>query len=173
MANLSDPREPAEVPAPIPPLNDIIAEGSREIGTQVRSAVGSILKKGDFVDDTRLRKWGPKGAKYFFEVLQRRIAEESRSPRPGELSAQTAIDRLPQADAGAERNKVMSPCHNGPPVSTERDWTAQQRNRWSTQARAIMRGMLVAALLFVGAVTFIRLSPKLVPVIQQQIQNWR
>jgi hypothetical protein len=171
MANLSDPKEPAEMPAPVPQLNNIIAEGSREIGSQVRSAVGSILETGNFVDDTRLRKWGPQGAKYFFELLQRRVADKSQSLPPGERSAQNAIDRLPKADAGAEPNRVTSPRHNDPPVSTEKDWTAQQRNRWSTRARAIMRGMLVAALLFVGAMAFIRLLLTLVPVIQQQIQN--
>ena len=172
MANLSDPREPAKVPAPIPPLNNIIAEGSREIGAQVRAAVGIILEKGDFVDDTRLRKWGPKGAKYFFEVLQRRIAEEARPARPGEFLAQTTIDGLPRVDAGAER-KVVLPNHNGSPVSTEQDWAAQQYNRWSTQARSIARGMIVAALLLAGTAVFIRLSSSLVLAVQQQTKNWR
>jgi hypothetical protein len=164
-------KEPAGEPAPIPPLKNIISEGSREIGAQARAAVETILAKGDFASPAQLSKWGPSGAKYFFKVLQQRLAGE-RQPAPVALPAQAAVDPQPCAEGGAERGRVVTPRHKGPPVTTDRDWIAQQYNRWPTRTRAIVHGMLVAAALLAGAAMVVRLWPSLVAAAQQQIQNW-
>ena len=56
MAKHPDPKEPAMVPAPIPPLRDIIAEGNNEIAAQARAAVENVVSKGDFASSAQLRK---------------------------------------------------------------------------------------------------------------------
>ena len=178
MAKHPDPKEPAMVPAPIPPLRDIIVEGNREIAAQARAAVENVVSKGDFASSAQLRKWGPRGAKYFFDVLQGKIAEKSRpakkqSARSSAPSVPVAADHHAPIHDGAASGKATKRHHRGTAVTTERDWIAQQRHRWSVRTRAILHGLLVATVLFAGAAVFIRLWPGLMPAVLQQIQNWR
>jgi hypothetical protein len=171
MSTRSETKEPAEVPPPPPPFKTIISEGSREIGAQARAAVETILTGGEFASPAQLRKWGPHGAKYFFNVLQQRLAAESQ-PTTVAAPVQAAMDPGPHAEGDVERGSTVTPRRKGPPITTEHDWTTQQHHRWPTRTRAIFQGMFIAVVLFAGAAMFIRLWPALMAAVQQQIQNW-
>lgn len=168
MSEHSKQGEPAKKPALIPPLNSIIEEGSKEIGAQARAAVESIMTKGGFADSTQLRKWGPSGAKYFLTVLQRRIAEKSRSEQTAVATAARASGRKRSALGGAEEGKTQATKRKRAPVAMDRHWTDQQRNRWSVRTRAVLHGILIAATLLVGAAMIIRIWPTLVAAVQHQ-----
>ncbi|MEY9154922.1 hypothetical protein [Bradyrhizobium japonicum] len=169
--------KPANKPARIPVASKIIAEGNREIGAQIRAAVDRILHKGASVSSADLRKWGPRGVGYFFEVLRRRIAEDMSSTA---LPAQPVVPPARQA-TGDRVRRTNSPQTAKkdkadpatPPVSTERDWAVQQSNRWSTRTRVLMRGIIFAVLLFMGGAALVRLWPAFYAEVQQQIQNSR
>lgn len=174
MAEVSDPKKPTEMSASIPPLKGIIIEGNHAIATQARAAVANVLANGGFADPDQLRKWGPRGARFFFDLLQKRIADKPTRQEAVEPAAtKRAVKRRRAADVGGHHAKRKVFRRKRPPLSTQHDWASREHNRWATPTRAIARGMLVAAVLFAAAVVLIRLSPTLVPLIQQQIQTWR
>lgn len=178
MSKRSDQKGPPSQPAPLPSARDLIREGNREIGAQIRAAVDNILRKGASVSSADLRKWGPRGVGYFFEVLRRRIAEELSSTQ---LPAQPAVPQTRQKPAGDRVWKTDTPQTvktdradpATPPLSTERDWAEQQSNRWSTRMRVLMRGIILAVMLFMSGAALVRLWPASYAEVQQQIQNSR
>lgn len=172
-------KEPADKPAPIPPMSKLESDRKREIGDQVRAAVREILTKGGSVSAAQLTKWGPDGAEFFFRVLRKGVANQMAKilpPAPSVTPPKSAKARAENAKAKAKRvaprRDASKPATALLPVSTDRDWTDQQRDRWSTRTRAVVQGLVVAAMLFVGAAVFTRLWGGLAPFIQQQIQNW-
>ena len=173
MPEMSEPKKPAEMPASIPPLKDIITEGNHAIATQARTAVANVLANGGFADPDQLRKWGPRGAKFFFDLLQKRIAEKPTLQEAVEPVIKRWINRFRAANLGGQLPKRKVFRRKRPPLSTQHDWASRQYNRWATPTRAIARGMLVAAVLFGTAAVLIHLSPTLVPLIQHYIQTWR
>ncbi len=169
--------EPAKKPASIPSISKIELERKREVGAQVRAAVENVLTKGGAVSATQLGKWERDGTEYFFRVLRRRIVEEMSASKPAGAVPPAKSAKARRGNAKATRATKRSEASKATvatlPVSTDRDWTDQQRNRWSTRTRAIVHGLIVTAILFVGVVAFTRLWSGLAPRIQQQIQNWR
>lgn len=170
-------KKPADKPASIPPMSKIEQERRREVGAQVRAAVENVLTKGGAVSATQLGKWERDGTEYFFRVIRRRIVKEISETKPAaavtppqSAKARGGNAKTKRAAKGSEARKAAATTL---PVSTDRDWIDQQRNRWSTRTRAFVHGLSVATVLFVGAVTFTRLWSGLAPFIQQQIQNWR
>lgn len=173
MAEVSDPKKPTEMSASIPPLKDIIIEGNHAIATQARAAVAKVLANGGFADPDQLRKWGPRGATYFFDLLQKRIADKPTRQKAVEPAINRWINRLRAENVCGQLATQKVFRRKRPPLSTQHDWASRQHNRWATPMRAIARGMLVAAVLFAAAAVLIHLSPTLVPLIQQHIQTWR
>lgn len=170
-------KRPADKPASIPPMSKIEWERRREVGAQVRAAVENVLTKGGVVSATQLGKWELDGTEYFFRVIRRRIGKEMSETKaaaavtpPKSAKARVGNAKAKHATKRGEASKAATATL---PVSTDRDWTDQQRNRWSTRTRAFVHGLSVAAVLFAGAVAFTRLWSGLAPFIQQQIQNWR
>ncbi len=118
MAEHPNPKEPAKVPAPMPRLSDIIAEGNREIGAQARAAAESILTTGDFASSAQLRKWGPQGANYFLKVLQQRIAKKSQPAPTGASTAETAVTGRRPAAHASMRGKTKAAKRKSAPRSS-------------------------------------------------------
>jgi hypothetical protein len=166
--------EPVNEPAPIHVASNIIAEGNREIGAQIRAAVDNILHKGASVSPADLRKWGPRGVGYFFKVLRQRIAEDmSAAPQPAapQVRRESANHVRKTNDAPTIKNARRDPATSL--VSTERDWATQQSNRWSMRMRVIVRGIIMVVMLFIGGAVLVRMWPAFYVEVQQQIQNWR
>ena len=131
-----------------------------------------VLTKGGSVSATQLAKWGPDGTEFFFRVLRKGIAKQmSKTSAPAPPVTPTKPVKASGANAKTKRvPKRADESKAGPaalPVSTDRDWTDQQRNRWSTRTRAVMHGLIVAVMLFVGAAVFTRLWGALAPLILQ------
>lgn len=162
MSKAPNKKEPADKPAPIPAMSEIELERKREIGNQVRAAVTKILTKGGSVSATQLAKWGPDGTEFFFRVLRDRITGQmskmsrptssSTSPKPARTRSRNAKVKWSIRRPNARKRTVATL-----PVATKRDWTDQQRHRWSTRTRAIVHGLIVAIVLFAGAAVFMRL----------------
>jgi hypothetical protein len=175
MSKRLDQEEPADKPASIPSMKEIEADRKRAVGAQVRAAVETVLTKSGSISATQLGKWGPDGTEYFFGILRSRIAQETSKISP---PASPAMPPKPN-DGGAkikqknQRTDARTATPARLPLSTDRNWTDQQRNRWSTRARAVMQGLIVAAMLGVGAAMFTRLWGGLAPFILQQSQHWR
>ncbi len=175
MNKIPNQKEPADKPAPIPPMSKLESDRRRAIGAQVRAAVENVLTKGGAVSATQLAKWERDGTQYFFRLLRERIAKEASDVTP---AAPIKPTKSVKAGAGnAKTKRVFKSTDESKaavatlPVSTDRDWTDQQRNRWSTRTRAILHGLIVAVVLFVGTAIFMRLWDALAPFILQ-IQNW-
>ncbi|MCP1761718.1 hypothetical protein [Bradyrhizobium japonicum] len=180
MSKQSDQKEPADKPAPVAQWSEIESDRASAIGDQVRAAVRNVLNKGGSVSATQLAKWGPDGTEFFFRVLRKGITKQmamlsppasaAASPKPVRAAGGNATSKTKQAAQRAAAGKATS---SSLPVSADRNWTDQQRNRWSARRRAILHGLIVAVMLFVGTAVFTRLWGALAPLIQQQIQNWR
>ena len=105
-------------------------------------------------------------------MLRKGIAKQmSKTSAPAPPVTPTKPVKASGANAKTKRvPKRADESKAGPaalPVSTDRDWTDQQRNRWSTRTRAVMHGLIVAVMLFVGAAVFTRLWGALAPLILQ------
>jgi hypothetical protein len=172
MNGRSDKEGSANPPAPIPPLRDLEKARRAAIGVQIRSAIEDILTKGGSVSERQLRKWGPDGTVYFFDRLRERINKEmpvAQAVAPPEQGMAAA-----RARAARPTPPLIAPAaEQSAPVSTKRDWTAQQYRPWSVRTRAFLQGLIAAMTLFVGAAVLMRLWPELAAYIQQQLQFWR
>jgi hypothetical protein len=139
----------------IPPLEQIIREGNREIGRQVREAVEKAVASGVAVDPARLRKWGPDGADYFVRKLRERIMPP---PLPVDAKDLTAsANKADESDATEVSKTSASPRRSTPLIKTEKDWIHQEHGRWSIATRAIARGLLVATMLLLAAILISRM----------------
>ena len=174
MSNEQD-KKPADTPASIPPLSELEKERRRAIGIQARAAIENVLTKGGSVSATQLAKWGCDGTQYFFQELRQRIQNEMLAPKPAAAApSKTAQKRggsgktKPDTQPTEANEKLVATL----PVTTERNWADQQRNRPPLRARAVLHGLIVAAVLFVGAAMSMQLLDALASFILQQIQNW-
>jgi hypothetical protein len=174
MSKRLDQEEPADKPASIPPMKEIEADRKRAVGSQVRAAVETVMTKSGSISATQLRKWGPDGTEYFFGILRSRIAQEISkiSPPAAPATPPKPNDGGAQIKQTTQRSDARKAAPATLPLSTDRNWTDQQRNRWSTRSRAVMQGLIVAAMLGAGAAIFMRLWGGLAPFILQQIQHW-
>lgn len=156
MPGPDDKNGPAKRPVQIiPPLKQIIREGNREIGRQVREAVEKAVTSGVAVDPARLRKWGPDGADYFLRQLRERIM-----PPPLSVDAKVPASSATEVDQHSATEAPKSttlPRRSIPLIETEKDWIHQEHGRWSIATRAIARGLLVAAMLLLAAVLISRM----------------
>jgi hypothetical protein len=158
MAAPTDKKGSAEQPIlTFPPLDEIIKEGNREIGRQVRDAVERAVTSGIAVDPARLRKWGPDGADYFAKKLRERIMPpplpvvvKATEPSPSETKA----DQRDETEAPKSANLLR---RSVPLIKTEKDWIHQEHGRWSIAIRAIARGLLVATMLLLAAILILRM----------------
>ncbi|MBR1089376.1 hypothetical protein JQ621_18090 [Bradyrhizobium manausense] len=166
----------AETPASIPAVSELEKERQQEIGNQVRAAVGRILTKRGSVSAAQLAKWGPDGTEFFFRVLRKGIDKQMSKLAP-------ALSVPPAKSAKGRGETVKTKARTEPveanetqaatlPVSLDRNWTDQQRNLRPMRARAILHGLIVAAILFVGAAMSMQLLDALASFILQQLQNW-
>jgi hypothetical protein len=167
--------EPARKPAraTIPPFKTIIEEGTQEIKRQAHALVERTLHSANAVNPAPLRKWGDDGARYFFKRLRARVSEQVSA-----ATATRAIPNVPKVAVPAGLRALLAratavvavtraamklpwkaalPKRAKAPVVAVKNWKAQQRYRSSYVAAAIMRGLLAALLMTIGAIIFLRL----------------
>lgn len=157
MAESDDNKGPAKRPVliRIRSLKSIIEEGNEEIDSQVQAAVEMTVTHGIVVDPKRLRLWGSDGARDFATKLRERIV---MLPVGGNGAAPALQSVANEADAeAAELVQEAAPLPSIPTIRTEKDWIDQERGRGSVSARAIGHGILIAAVLLLGALVAFRI----------------
>jgi hypothetical protein len=176
--------EPARKPARtfnIPPFKTIIEQGNQEIMRQANALVDRTLDSATAVDPKALRKLGDDGARYFFKRLKARVREQvgaatatRATPRVVSKVAEPAGVHPLLAKAGAIvvamraaiqlSWKAVNPKSAKPLVVAAKNWKVQQRHRSSYVIAAIIRGLLVALIMTIGAIVLLRLLASSHPV---------